>query len=774
MSIVYGAPRVGVVSARFAVSLRSLTALFDSGQFGLRMAGESFWKNFLLYSFHACIGQLQWRPSVVWVKRGESMKSSSAIGNRYPRTGERLAPFTLREVLLEKVPKRLTSGGPAAGLRLCDLDQQVWRWASEAVVNSLADRIIDRVSAGCAKRSFFRRQFPRPSAGMSLESLRLEHRTHLCLQREGLDADLGRLGDLTVGDVLSIRAFGPRCLVDLLCALETHLDDGVLCTELTTWAEQLVARANAQKVRDDDPRFESFMYQIDFESHTASQLARRLIDRTTDPPDCRFVCEQIRQLIQRVDSLPDRPLEQELIDIFASSGDRRNCDIVSAYYGWNDGQRHTLAEIGQRFGMTRERTRQICSKLVKRSKASTFLAPVLDRTLAIIERKLPTPVASLEQEIVSSGRTRVGLGLEQVRTAAELLDRPVRFSTVTLDRGDLAVRTEQESFPAAVSELAKKEAYYHGLATVSHLERTISRKSSGRVDRPIIVETLQMLDGFCWLDQRRSWFRLRSIRRHGLPKAIEKVLAVAKQVTASELRAAIGRNQRLWRVPPPEGVLLEFCRQSNGLVVDDRRIEARPALDWRKVLKGVERKLVEVLTEHGPVLERTALEELCVRAGMNRFSFHAFLASSPVITQHGHSVYGLLGSSVSPRAVRALLAKRRDQQAPTRVLDRHGETDDGKVWLRYRLSKAASTYAVVTVPAALKHRIVGKYRLTTHDGQQVGTLAAKDGRAWGLGSFLRKCQARIGDCIEITLDTSDRTALIVMVGSGQSPDGKPH
>ena len=110
-------------------------------------------------------------------------------------------------------------------------------------------------------------------------------------------------------------------------------------------------------------------------------------------------------------------------------------------------------------------------------------------------------------------------------------------------------------------------------------------------------------------------------------------------------------------------------------------------------------------------MERGAMEDLCVAGGMNRFSFHAFVSWSPVIAQFGHSVYGLLGTEGPPKQVKELLAKRRASRANHRVLDRHGWTDDGKVWLRYRLSKAASTYAVITVPAALKKIVRGRFQL---------------------------------------------------------------
>ena len=118
--------------------------------------------------------------------------------------------------------------------------------------------------------------------------------------------------------------------------------------------------------------------------------------------------------------------------------------------------------------------------------------------------------------------------------------------------------------------------------------------------------------------------------------------------------------------------------------------------------------------------------------GMNRFSFHAFISWSPVIAQYGHSLYGLLGTKVSPQQVEELRAQRRASRANHRVLDRHGRTDDGRVWLSYRLSKAASTYAVITVPAALKKVVHGRFQLLRPDGRPIGHVGHE--RRSGLGA----------------------------------------
>ena len=118
------------------------------------------------------------------------------------------------------------------------------------------------------------------------------------------------------------------------------------------------------------------------------------------------------------------------------------------------------------------------------------------------------------------------------------------------------------------------------------------------------------------------------------------------------------------------------------------------------------------------------------------------------------------------------MTQRRASRVNHRVLDRYGRTADGRVWLRYRLSKAASTYAVITVPAALKKVVRGRFQFIDSDGRDIGTLATKDGRAWGLGAFLRKHGARIGDHIVLTLDLKQRTAEVTWDDGADGPEAR--
>jgi hypothetical protein len=543
-----------------------------------------------------------------------------------------------------------------------------------------------------------------------------------------------------------------------------------LSEELTLAARRLATLPEAEAIRCDDPRFAQFIRAVGVDAETARGAADGLLARPRDPAHASAAAEAIRQMCDVIERMPKLTLEEELIQVFASTPKKRNAEILIGYYGWKDGKQHTLTEIGDRFGITRERVRQVCAKLTRKHEdLESILAPVLDRALGFIHSQLPCPAAKIEAELVRRGWTAIGLPLENIATAAKLLGRSAEFRVVEVDpeREDgprLAVRSSQINVVLAIVDAAKKDVYFHGLATTDEIERAVAQKFPGAATRDLVAETLQLVEGFSWLDKKSGWFRFQGIGKHGLPKTIEKVLSVAGQATVGQLRTAMSRNRRLWREPPPEPVLLEFCRHMENMRVEGNRVIADPPGDWKECLTGVELELVKVLKDHGPIMERGEMEDICVSAGMNRFSFHAFVSWSPVIVQLGHSLYGLLGTEIPKRKVEALAKARRNARTARRVLDGHGWTEDGKVWLSYRLSKAASTYAVITVPAALKNEVQGHFTLLDVEGRQIGTLATKDGRAWGLGAFLRQRGARIDDSIVLTLDLEKRTATVAWKG----------
>jgi RNA polymerase primary sigma factor len=67
------------------------------------------------------------------------------------------------------------------------------------------------------------------------------------------------------------------------------------------------------------------------------------------------------------ESLINNSLRQEIERSLATLGDRE-AEILRYYFGLNGYQQHTLEEIGDEFGLTRERVRQIKEKAIKKLK----------------------------------------------------------------------------------------------------------------------------------------------------------------------------------------------------------------------------------------------------------------------------------------------------------------------------------------------------------------------------------------------------------------------
>lgn len=680
--------------------------------------------------------------------------------SRYPRPGHRLAPETLREILTEPIPTELDPKSGRRAWRFCDLDETAWDHFRPEELGRLAELIVSRVNVSGCSRAVRQRRLPRPPRCLRLEDLGLENRTFNCLDRAGFGRRPEDLGRRTVSDLLAIKAFGAKCLVDLLSALETLVArEGKLDERLTAEAEALAAKPEILRIHFSDPRLGGLLRAIDTEANTIAEMVKHVVNRRLDPPDPLRLYERVREVRVLATGLCERTLEEELTEIFAPVASGRDREIVASYYGWDGGGGHTLEELGKQYGLSRERIRQVCVRSIKRIRGTTVFAPVLDRTLAFIAERLPQGADELKRACDAAGFSACGLALETVREAAELLSRDPRFDLVAVGRRQLAVKPEWVSLPRTIIQVARRAVLSYGATTIGEVAADVFPQSAGRVEHALVEETLQALEDFEWLYRKRGWFQLEALPQYGLPKMIEKILSVTQQIEASKLRTAIARYRRTGRNVPPGRVLLEFCRRMPGVEVEGSTIRSNPPRDWREVLAGVEAGMVRVLKKHGPVMERGAFEEQCIRDGMNRFSFNAIIMSSPVIAQMGRSVYGLVDAKVDRKVVQSL-ARRKPGTVASRVLRGSGWTDDDRIYLAYRLSKAAISGGVITVPATMKDSVQGKFTIHTHDGAEAGTLVSKSGCAWGLGPILRSRGAEPGDHLLILFDEIDRVAQI--------------
>jgi hypothetical protein len=252
---------------------------------------------------------------------------------------------------------------------------------------------------------------------------------------------------------------------------------------------------------------------------------------------------------------------------------------------------------------------------------------------------------------------------------------------------------------------------------------------------------------------------VKGTRRNRLLNQVEKIISVAGSITIAELREGVGRAHRMEGFRPPREVLARLCERAGLCIRDgDLLIETSRLPAWEDVLGStIERQIAEILFEHGPVMRRDDLEEIAVdQRGINRSSFYVYLGYSPIIARYAPGVYGLRGARVTAGEVNALIPPR----ARTQRLVDHGWSCDGRVWLAYKMSAAALTAGVLSVPAALQEFVAGSYLLFSEHDRPVGSLVVKGNHIWGVSPFYRRWGVEEGDFVVVVIDINSARATI--------------
>lgn len=682
--------------------------------------------------------------------------------SRYPRPGHRIAPLALREILCVPVlDRRFTRS-----LKLCDLDETAWERFDPVTCRRLAAAVVRQIPS-CLPEVIKQRHLPKLPEWVTAKDLLVEPRTRNCLEEQGLLDHPQELENFTIGQVCKFGAFGKKSLVDLLTSLESFViwrsgpqAGGELNLQVTQAARELLNLTCSSSILRDDPRFGRLISEIGLEGTSLQRVADIILSRKVDPVNPEPLIRRLVELHRHVSAAARMSLDTELLSLIDGLGNERNRQIIVAYVGLDGSLPRTLEAVGQQFHMTRERVRQICDR-VSRVQTSKPYLPALDRVLKIVAAAAPSTAEEIESTLLQRRLTRAKFRVEAICSVARLFGRELRFTIDRLHGHRFVVLCNSGDLLKRIDHVARGAVSHWGATTVDDIAAATS------ATRPLAREVLVDLPGFKWLDEPSGWFWIVNVPRNALVTQIRKVLAASPNIDVGELRTGVSRHHRRKGFAPPRRVLLELCRQLSWCRVADERITPAQVLNPNEILSDSEQTIFRVMKEHGPVMQRPKFEELCLNAGLNRHSFWIFLSYCPIISRYAPGVYGLRGAEVPAGLVESLMLKRTGK---SQLLVDYGWTKDRNIQIVYRVSSGMLSNGIVSIPAALKKFLQGRFTLMAIDNSRIGALVVKDNSAWGLGPFFSRRGGEPGDYISLLLNLSAREA-VVQIGDASLVDG---
>lgn len=566
-----------------------------------------------------------------------------------------------------------------------------------------------------------------PEVLLQIDELLLSTRTQNNLFSEGIEY-VGDLIQLSEQEILRIPNLGRKCLkeiIDVLCCIQLSLGKSAF-----RWPP-----SDLEALRD--------------------KYSEHLSDAK-------------QKIYLRSHEISPSSLEEELFSIANQFGER-NAQIFVERTGWDGLGGATLDAVGKKYNMTRERVRQICSKIEKSILLSKPPTTYLSRAIQIVKELAPQKASVIEEALVLNKVSFRPFRIEGIASAARLFDCELQICIEKVGRKKtrLVVPDPFNGAPRKINQEAKKHIEHWGAGTITDIISVLKDKYEIIIPPELAKLTLESLEGFSWLDRESQWFWFQNCKRNRILNLIRKIASVADELTLDDLRSGIMRTHRTKGYSPPRRVLRAICEQSKQYIVRDKVVIPQPPLKWEEILEGTnEYDLVLALKTFGPVLTRADLETLlCTNKGMNRSSFYIYIGYSPLIQRYARGVYGLRGAKVSSGVIDQLqkkvernLRQRVKSTGTNRALIDYGHTEAGKIWIVYKLSSNSIFSGVVTTPGPLQKYLNSEFKLFSADGALMGTIKSNKGSTWGLGSFFSRRGAEENDYLALVFDLTSSKA----------------
>ncbi|MBO1112130.1 hypothetical protein GG851_04200 [Bordetella petrii] len=466
-----------------------------------------------------------------------------------------------------------------------------------------------------------------------------------------------------------------------------------------------------------------------------------------------------------------------------SPTEQRLADIFALRYGV-DGEAHTtLQVIGDRYGLTRERIRQIVEKMVERSARMQLLTPHIDRLADEIRPLLPATMDAVDTQL--RGRLGERLSIESVsrfcreilgRNIVALTDRPADmaylWSPTVIDPA-----THDVTRIRAARDAALRLIRSCGAAQAMFVAGAASEITGTGLTPDEAMQGCRMVPGFEWLSERDGWFWFGEGNENRLVTIALKVLAVsgrrvdAEEILASFIRARRGyyppEQLRPYLIEPPLQIVVEVLRRVKGLknVQSDDFLLDKP-VPVETVLSDAELAVYSLMRDNGNIISRHTLVTELVKTGkVKLMALHVSLNSSPIYRQLDRGVFALRGATLNPASLReAQRTVGGDASKSARISERD---KDGYYHFTFELTEYMVRTRVWEVPRALDDLITEEGNVTLQGSEQPVVFARLPSGSCRLKQFVSRLLQQgfvAGDMLNLALHPEQRLIRVTQLG----------
>lgn len=452
-------------------------------------------------------------------------------------------------------------------------------------------------------------------------------------------------------------------------------------------------------------------------------------------------------------------LEDELKALLLEVEDQRNSEMLCLLFGFNELGPKTLESVGEPYGLTRERVRQIADRAQIKLRAIWRPTSNLFRAWDILKKNTKS-VFTVEQFSTDLIRAQVTAGpfhIGGVLKALEIIGEVHVIEHCVVDGVEIYGSDSNILLLGKLFRLLRKETSSSGCTNIQRLALMVGKEFDE-------ADTIRFLMIFfpevLWLDDDKNWLLSKRTSRNRLENVARRVLSIAPRVELNELRSALLRPTRVEFVPPSD-VLSRFLEYTGIADTDGGYAIARPDVESTQL--GINDMGMALAFQHlGSPLTRKQLEDYCLdELGMNASSFYVYLSYSPVVVKLAQGVFGLVGEDVEVGRIEALREEIHDSHFETT----YGWSRVGTLWCHFLADRPLVVGGSRALPTFVQNMTSGEWSVFIAGGLRTGKAKVDNGFVSGIRNALLSLGASNGDFVQLDFKIDSRELLVRIVGN---------
>lgn len=501
-----------------------------------------------------------------------------------------------------------------------------------------------------------------------------------------------------------------------------------------------------------------------------SAAVHDLCVRLLDAGKATWADELADLVIYGIDQADPRPGSEE--------ARQRWIGIFLARYGGPRGLE--LQAVGDRYGITRERVRQICDAILVSLHAQPVKMPALEQLLSVATRIMPLPLEEADTQLARF--LGEGCGLQAALQFAEVMGLPS-----PVQQTSALARTHEGYKPVVIVETAlapatwvsaalahaRRDCTFVGCTNFVRIAGLLALEQGVAQDLETLQAVFSKAPGFRLLDSDSGWFTLADSESSAAANRMRKLMSVATgSVEIDTVASALMTDDRwLYRegaralAVPPVHVLAELFAGWQWLTANGHnKYTAKIKIEKKEVLSKTELGAIEAIEMHGGAATRSELAaHLIGNLGVSNVAVSQVTATSSALCKLDHAIYGIRGRSLPAEALADARKRKIAQQLASLPSSEFASKEiDLSIPVRTMITQSASSKSasrrVVYLPNYLSGKILGDFEHESHTLPAISVKANNQIRR--LTAAAEELGIRPGERFEIIFDVVSRTYAI--------------